>query len=441
MNAPFPVQQQSPAVLQAPPPPRSWLYVVVIISIFAVIALLWASWAEVDEISRAEGRVIPSGKTQIIQAAEAGVVTDILVRAGEQVRQGQQLIQLDDTNTASSAGEVEARVLALLAQTTRLRAESQGLGVDAFICPAEITVSAPEVCDSEIALMTSRAASLEQGMQVLAQRVEQRQRELGEASANATRLGANRKIAQERLALMEPLAAKGLVAQTAYLDAQREVGDLNGQIAAVAESVARIEAALREAQLQVDQATLQFRQDALAELTVALAQLASTQQQLRGAEDRVRRTDIRSPVDGVVNTVEINTIGGVVAAGEKLLDIVPISDVLLVEARLRPSDVAFIIPGQEARIKLTAYDYSIYGGLTGRVTNVSADSMVDPNTRETYYIVQIRADKSVLEYRGRELPVLPGMVTTVDILTGKRTVLQYLLKPINKVRQEAFSER
>jgi adhesin transport system membrane fusion protein len=441
MNAPYPVQQQSPTFLQAPPPPRSWLYVVVIISVFAVVALLWASWAEVDEISRAEGRVIPSGKTQIIQAAEAGVVTDILVRAGEQVKQGQQLIQLDDTTTASSAGEVEARVLALLAQTTRLQAESQGLGVDGFICPAEITVSAPEVCDSEIALMKSRAASLAQGMQVLAQRVEQRQRELGEASANSTRLEDNLKIAQERLTLMEPLAAKGLVAQTAYLDAQREVGDLNGQIAAVAESVARIEAALKEAELQVDQATLQFRQDALAELTVALAELARGQQQLRGAEDRVRRTDIRSPVDGVVNTVEINTIGGVVAAGEKLLDIVPVSDVLLVEARLRPSDVAFIIPGQEARIKLTAYDYSIYGGLTGRVTNVSADSMVDPNTRETYYIVQIQADKAVLEYRGRQLPVLPGMVTTVDILTGKRTVLQYLLKPINKVRQEAFSER
>lgn len=442
MNAPFPTQtQHSPKLLQTPPAPRSWRYVVAIISLFAFAALLWASWAEVDEISRAEGRVIPSGKTQIIQAAEAGVVTDIFVRAGEQVKKGQQLIQLDDTNTASSAGEVEARVLALLAQTTRLRAESQGLGVDSFICPAEITVSAPEVCDSEIALMTSRVASLDQGMQVLAQRVEQRQRELGEASANATRLNANLGIAQERLTLVKPLAEKGLVAQTALLEAQREVGDLQGQIAAVAESVARIEAALKEAQLQVDQATLQFRQDALAELTVGLAQLASTQQQLLGAEDRVRRTDIRSPVDGIVNTVEINTIGGVVAAGEKLLDIVPVSDVMVVEARLRPADVAFIVPGQEARIKLTAYDYSIYGGLTGHVTNVSADSMVDPNTRETYYLVQIQADKAVLEYRGRDLPVLPGMVTTVDILTGKRTVLQYLLKPINKVRQEAFSER
>lgn len=443
MNAPFLGQrnEQHPGLLHSPPPPRSWLYVVVIISIFAVVALVWASWAEVDEISRAEGRVIPSGKTQVVQAAEAGVVTDILVRAGERVHQGQQLIQLDDTTTSSSAGEVQARFLALLAQTTRLRAESQGLGTDSFICPADITVSAPEVCDSEIALMTSRAASLAQGTEVLEQRVEQRQRELGETTANEARLNDNLRIARERLTLMEPLAEKGLVAQTTFLDAQREVGDLSGQVAAVTESVARIEAALKEAQLQVDQAVLQFRQDALAELTLGLAELASTQQQLRGAEDRVRRTDIRSPVDGVVNAVEVNTIGGVVAAGEKLLDIVPVSDVLLVEARLRPSDVAFIIPGQEARIKLTAYDFSIYGGLTGHVVNVSADSMVDPNTRETYYLVQIQADRSVLEFRGQELPVLPGMVTSVDILTGKRTVLQYLLKPINKVRQEAFSER
>lgn len=442
MNAPFrPKDGQQAALIQSPKPPRSWLYVVVIISAFSIVALLWASWAEVDEMSRAEGRVIPSGKTQIIQAAEAGVVTNILVRSGERVTQGQQLVTLDDTNTASSAGEVEARVLALLAQTTRLRAESQGLDAASFICPAEITASAPEICDSEIALMNSRQASLDQGMQVLAQRVEQRQRELGEASANDVRLAANLRIANERLTMMEPLAQRGLVAQTAFLDVQREVSDLSGQIAAGAESIARIEAALKEAKLQVDQATLQFRQDALAELTVGLAQLASGQQQLRGAEDRVRRTDIRSPVDGVVNNVDINTIGGVVAAGEKLLDIVPISDVLLVEARLRPADVAFIIPGQEARIKLTAYDYSIYGGLTGKVTNVSADSMVDPNTQETYYLVQIQADTAVLEYRGRELPVLPGMVTSVDILTGKRTILQYLLKPINKVQQEAFSER
>lgn len=441
MNAPFSTPRSQSLAMRAPPPPASWLYVVILISAFTLAGLIWASWAEVDEVSRAEGRVVPSGKTQLIQAAEAGVVTEILVRSGERVRQGQRLIQLDDTTTASSAGEVEARVLALLAQTTRLRAESQGQDVSAFVCPPDIVASAPEICDNEVALMTSRAVSLGQGMQVLAQRIEQRQRELGESAANDVRLRENLVIAQERLKLMAPLAEKGLVAQTAFLDVQREVGDLEGQIAVGVETSARVQSALREAELQMEQASLQFRQDALAELTVALAQLASSQQQLRGAVDRVQRTDIRSPVDGVVNSVNINTIGGVVAAGEQLLDIVPLSDVLLVEARLRPSDVAFIIPGQEARIKLTAYDFSIYGGLTGKVTNVSADSMVDPNTRETYYLVLIEAEKATLEYRGEQLPVLPGMVTSVDILTGKRTVLKYLLKPINKVREEALSER
>ncbi len=444
MNAPFastPGRHQDVTLLRAAPPPRSWLYVIIIISVCSIVALFWASWAEVDELSRAQGRVIPSGKTQIIQAAEAGVVTDILVRPGEHVRQGQQLIRLDDTTTASSAGEVQARLLALLAQTTRLRTESMGQSAESFVCPEQIVDAAPEICANEIALMNSRAASLAQSMQVLEQRVEQRQRELGEVDANQARLEDNLAIAQERLDLMTPLAERGLVAQTTYLDLQREVGDLKGQIAGVTESVARVQAALQEARLQADQAQLQFRQDALAELTVSLAELSSTQQQLRGAEDRVQRTDIRSPVDGVVNKVEVNTIGGVVAAGAQLLDIVPVSDVLLVEARLQPSDVAFIVPGQEARIKLTAYDYSIFGGLTGHVTNVSADSIVDPNTSETYYLVQIEADETTLSYRGKELPVLPGMVTSVDILTGKRTVLQYLLKPINKVREEAFSER
>jgi adhesin transport system membrane fusion protein len=179
----------------------------------------------------------------------------------------------------------------------------------------------------------------------------------------------------------------------------------------------------------------------LAELTLRGAELASALEQLRGASDRVARTDVRSPVDGIVNSIDVSTIGAVVAAGARLLDIVPLSETLLVEARLKPSDVAFVVPGQEARIKLTAYDFSIYGGISGTVQNVSADSIVDPETRETYYVVLIEAGRNVLTHRGQELPVLPGMVTSVDILTGSKTILQYLLKPINKAREEALSER
>lgn len=432
---------ESGALRLADRPPRAWAYVIALTSVFIVLALLWAAWAEVDEISRAEGKVIPSGKTQIIQSAEAGVVTEILVRAGEHVVAGQQLARLDDTGTASSAGEVEARVLALRAQVARLSLEGDGRPPGDYDCPAEVAQAALEICTNEVQLMTTRAAGLAQGKLVLAQRVEQRQRELNEALANQDRLGRGVGLANERLELIKPLAAKGLVAQTEYLALQSEVNDLTGQRDALVETTARLQSALQEAQLQATQADLQFRQDALAELTQRRAELASSAEQLRGAADRVSRTDIRSPVDGVINKVDITTIGAVVAPGTKLMDIVPVSDKLVVEARLKPSDVAFVVPGQMARIKLTAYDFSVYGGLDGTVTNVSADSIVDQELRETYYLVQIESPRTSIEHNGRQLAILPGMVTSVDILTGKKSILSYLLKPITKAQQEALRER
>jgi adhesin transport system membrane fusion protein len=422
-------------------PPRSWSYVIAIIGVTVVAGLVWANWAEVDEVSRAEGRVIPSGKTQIIQSAEPGVVSEILVRPGEQVAADQLLVRLDDTTTASSAGEVQARVLALAAQVERLRIEGGGGLASDFTCPENVEAQAPAVCDAEKTLLESRLSSLASSKDVLVQRVKQRQGELNEVLANKARVEGNLKISQERLDLIKPMAERGLAARTDLLSLQAEVGDLSGQIAAADESLKRLQAALKEAQLQLEQADLQFRQEALADLTQHSAELASAQQELRGAKDRVARTDVRSPVAGVVNNIDVTTIGAVVAAGAKLLDIVPKSDFLLVEAKLKPADVAFVIPGQHARITFSAYDFSIYGGLEGTVENVSADSIVDQNTRETYYLVTIRAEHTSLTYHGRELAILPGMVTTVDILTGHHSILQYLLKPINKVRQEALIER
>jgi len=300
---------------------------------------------------------------------------------------------------------------------------------------------AQEICDNEEDLLEVRAQSLEQGKEVLLQRVEQRRRELSEAIANQARIAEALVLAQSNHDIMAPLAEQGLVAQTNFNAVQRELSDLMGQRAAIDEAIARTRAALAEAELQVNQANLQFRQEALAEMTGRLAELASAREQLRGASDRVARTDIRSPVDGIVNSLEINTIGAVVQPGTRILDIVPVSATLLVEARLSPTDVAFVVPGQKANIKLTAYDFSIYGGLEGEVQNVSADSIVDPDTRETYYSVLIGTEQSGLAYRDQVLPILPGMVTSVEIITGRKTVLQYLLKPINKARDEALRER
>lgn len=429
------------SVPQQDRPPRTWLFVILLVCGFLAAALLWASLAQIDEISRAEGRVIPSTKMQVIQSAEAGVVTEILVRTGEQVRKGQQLIRLDDTNTASSAGEVEAKVNALQAQVARLRIEYEGRVEEGYVCPPEVMTEVPAVCQNESDLLTARQQTLDQGKQVLLQRVEQRQRELNEALANQTRLTEANRLASEKLALIEPMAKKNLVSQNDMLNAQRDVTDTKGQLEAVIESIARLNAAVSEAQLQVKQADLQFRQDALTDMTMRLAELASAQQALRGAADRVSRTDIRSPVDGIVNNLAVNTIGAFVSPGERLVDIVPVADTLLVEAKLKPSDVAFILPGQAANIKITAYDFSIFGGLRGEVQNVSADSIVDPDTRETYYLVLIKTDQSALEYNGKKLPILPGMVSSVEILTGKKTILQYLMKPINKARDEALRER
>lgn len=422
-------------------PPQAWVLVVIAVCTFLLLAVIWAGLAEVDELSRAQGRVIPSGKTQVIQSAEAGVITEILVRSGEQVKKGQQLIRLDDTGTSSSAGEVEARVRALTAQVARLNTEYEGAGLLQYACPEDVRAAVASICDNEANLLQVRAQALAQGKEVLLQRVEQRRRELSETVSNRERLTRAAELSQENLSLIQPLAEKGLVAQTELISAQRDVNDLTGQMDAAEEAIARLQAALSEAELQVQQADLQFRQDALSEMTLRLAELASAQELLRGAADRVSRTDIRSPVDGIVNSLEVNTIGAVVAAGTRLLDIVPVSTTLLVEARLKPSDVAFVLPGQKANIKLTAYDFSIFGGLTGVVQNVSADSIVDPQTQETYYLVLVKADTATLKYREEELPILPGMVTDVEILTGKKTVLQYLLKPINKARDEAFRER
>lgn len=417
------------------------LYVILLVAGFLTAATVWSAWAQIDELARAEGKVIPSSKMQIIQSAEAGVLTEILVRSGEQVKKGQQLLRLDDTNTSSSAGEVQAKVSALQAQVARLRLEHSGDLNAGYTCPPEVAASVPAVCENEANLLTARKQTLDQGKQVLLARVEQRQRELNQTLSEQRRLTDSYELTSQQLKLLEPLAKKNLVSQTDYIRSQRDASDAKGQLEEIVQSIARLEAALSEARLQVEQADLQFRQEALTDLTTRLAELSGAEEALRGATDRVSRTDIRSPVDGIVNNLAVNTIGGFVSPGEHLIDIVPLEDTLLIEARLKPSDVAFVLPGQPVDIKFSAYDFSIFGGLRGEVQGVSPDSITDPDNRETYYRVLIKTGEARLAYNGQQLPILPGMIATVEIITGKKTILQYLLKPINKARDEALRER
>jgi adhesin transport system membrane fusion protein len=270
---------------------------------------------------------------------------------------------------------------------------------------------------------------------------DQARREAAEAAATIQSLQSSVALAQKQVAMLEPLAAKHIVPETDLMDKRREVIDLQGRIAAAREQQGRAMAAVREAQAQASQANFEFRQSALDERSQINAKIAVNEQSLRGAQGKLNRTEIRSPVDGVVNDVQVTTIGGYVQPGQKIMEVVPLGEKLLVETRVKPSDIAFIKVGDRALVKVTAYDFSTYGGLDGRVVQVSADSIYDENEKQAYFTVIVETGKSYLTAYGRPLPITPGMMTDTQIITGRKSILTYLLKPMLKARSEALRER
>lgn len=385
--------------------------------------------------------MIPASKTQIIQASEAGVVQEIAVTIGQVVKKNDLIIRLDNTLNTSSLGEQQAKARALQARIARLQFEQSANLEGAFPCPPEIQKTAPEICENEQKLLVARRENFEVKLSVLKSRLDQRQNELDEATANLDRLTKNLAVSDQEKALVDSMVKKGLMARTEQIRVDREQTELQGQLNLAGETIKKTKGAITEAQLQVDELGLQLQQEALSDLTEALADLSVVDETIRGATDKVARTDIRSPVDGIVNTLELNTVGAFVQPGAVVAGIVPTSETLLVEARVSPRDVAFIRPDQDALIKVTAYDFSIFGGIEGKVSNITADSLVDQKTGEPYYQVRVSTDKSTLERDGKAYSIIPGMICSVDIKTGRKTILNYLLKPINKARQEAMSER
>ncbi|RWK07336.1 HlyD family type I secretion periplasmic adaptor subunit [Mesorhizobium sp.] len=414
---------------------------VYIVGALFVAFTAWASFAEVDEIARGDGKVIPASKTQIIQASEAGVVQEIAVKIGQTVRKNDLIIRLDNTGNTSSLGEEQAKARALQARIARLKYEQGGNLEGAFPCPSDIQKAAPEICDNEQKLLVARRDNFQVKLSVLKSRLDQREKELDEATANSDRLSKSLAVSDQETALVESMVKKGLMARTEQIRVEREQTDLRGQLNLAGETIKKSKAAITEAQLQVDELGLQLQQEALSDLTQALADLSVVDETIRGATDKVARTDIRSPVDGIVNTLDVNTLGAFVQPGAVVAGIVPTSETLLVEARVSPRDVAFIQPEQDALIKVTAYDFSIFGGIEGKVSNITADSLVDQKTGEPYYQVRVATEKSTLQRNGKSYSIIPGMICSVDIKTGRKTILSYLLKPINKARQEAMSER
>ena len=381
--------------------------------------LIWASLAQVDEVTAGQGKVIPSSKVQLIQASEPATVQELMVRSGQRVRRGQLLARLDNP----SSRQIQAETDSLQQRAARLAAE--GAGASTALGGEEATLSAV------------RRQALSSRIAALGASADQRRREAAEAQATISSLGSSLQLAQRQVEMLEPLAAKNIVPQTDLLNARREVVDLQGRIAAAREQQGRAMAAVREAQAQASEANFGFRQEALNERSQVTQKIAVNEESLRGA----RGQELRSPVDGIVNDLQVTTIGGFVQPGQKVMEVVPLGDKLLVETRVRPSDIAFIKVGDKALVKVTAYDFSIYGGLDGRVVQVSADSIYDEVQKEAYFTVIVETDKSYLTASGHKLPIAPGMMTDTQIITGRKSVLTYLLKPVLKARSDALRER
>jgi adhesin transport system membrane fusion protein len=394
-------------------------FIIVATAVGFLLFIVWAAIAHVDEVTRGQGRVIPTSKIQIIQASEAATIQELKVRSGQRVRRGQLLALLD--NPASR--QIQAETESLQQREARLAAEGSG---------GSATLSGDEATLSEV-----RRQALSSRVAALRSSAEQRRREAAEAGQTINSLSQSLTLAQENVNRLAPLAAKNIVPQTELATAQREVIDLRGRIAAAREQQGRAMAAVAEANSQASEASFTFRQDALNERSQVAQKLAVNEESLRGARGR----ELRSPVDGVVNDVQVTTIGGFVQPGQKVMEVVPLGDKLLVETRVKPSDIAFIKVGDKALVKVTAYDFSIYGGLTGRVVQVSADSIYDEVEKQAYFNVIVETDRSYLEASGRRLPITPGMITDTEIITGRKSVLRYLLKPVMKARSEALRER
>ncbi len=310
-----------------------------------------------------------------------------------------------------------------------------------FECPAEIVEKSPTVCRGEADLFNARTNSLKSRIDVFKEKAEQKRRELSEAASNVARFTETLELAKRELAMVQPLASRKIVSDLDLIRAQRASSDADGQLRASIEAKARAEAGVREAILQIEEQKLIFRQTAMAEMTDKRTELSVALETTKGAAERLRRTDLVSPVDGIVNEIYFNTQGAYLNPGDKVLSIVPVEDTLLVEARVRPSDIAFIRPGQPSLVKITAFDYSIYGGLEGIVETVSADTMVEPTTKDAYYTVIIRTKDTMLKSSRGENQIIPGMICNADIMTGRKSIMQYLLKPINRARENALRER
>jgi membrane fusion protein, adhesin transport system len=411
--------------------------VLAVMIVFTVAAVAWAAWFDIDEVAHGEGRVITRSQVQVITNLEGGIIQEILVREGDVVRKDQPLIRIDDTRFVSAYREGEQGTLALKAKIARLNAEARH---SAFVMPEDVAKGNRLIADRERSLYQARQAEYATRVQVLRQQLAQRESEVVELRNRVQRLAEQLTLVERELAITAPLVKRGVVSEVEVLRLEREQARTRGDLDQARLSMPRVEAAIAEAKGKIADADAAFRSQAGTDLAQAEGEYAKLAEQIPALEDRASRTLVRAPMDGVVKVIPNKTVGGVVQPGSPMIEMVPVEDTLLIETRLRPADIAFVHQGQHAVVKVSAYDYSIFGGLEGRIEHVSADSIV-PQQGDPYYIAHVRTASNTIDYYGKKLSIAPGMLATVDVVTGRRSILHYLTKPINRARERALTER
>lgn len=414
------------------------------VAAFVVVFLIWADQAVLDEVTRGQARVIPSSQVQLIQNLEGGILADVMVREGDVVEKGQVLLRIDNRRAESDLSDLRQQYLHLSAVVARLEGEIARKSPADIEFPSDLTKEAPLLIEAERANAEIRREQLESQLSILREQKIQKEKELESLIIKEKNVKQSLGLAQKQLKIKKPLADQGVISQVELLQTQRDVNELKTELEATQSAIPQTEAQIKEQQNRVNERTSTFRSEAAEELSRHRAELASVQEQLISNKDRVLRTEVRSPVRGSVKEIKIRTIGGVIRPGEDLMEIVPMEDSLLIEARIKTTDNGFVHLDQKAVVKFDTYDYSIYGGLDAVVEFKSSDAIEEEvgGKRERFFRVRLRTDRTYLEGKaGQPLEIGPGDTAIVDILTGQKTVLQYLLLPIMRTRNSALTER
>ncbi|WP_413282591.1 HlyD family type I secretion periplasmic adaptor subunit [Vibrio sp. MA40-2] len=439
-------------LLNTPSSARILLWIIVL---FFISAIVWASWAELDKVTVGQGKIIPSSQLQVVQNLEGGLVKSLLVREGDSVKEGQQLILIDDTRFRSDFRESEQQILSLTANVLQLSAsissvdiqeefdddnwqDSVKIDFNKLAYPPTFSANQPLLVQRQQAEYRQGLENLKNRLSVLDQQVQQKKQELIEQSARERSLKTSYDLAKRELDITKPLADEGIVTKIEFIKLQRQLNDKRRELTSTRLQIPSIKSAIREVMLGRIDAALKFRSEQQEKLNQIQDKLSALTESTVGLEDKVNRTVVLSPVTGTVKKIYVNTVGGVIQPGMDLIEIVPTEDTLLVEAKIAPQDIAFLRPGLPAIVKFSAYNFTRYGGLDGTLEHISADTIQDEEGN-SFYLVRIRTDDHKF-FTKAELPIIPGMTTSVDIITGKRTILSYLLNPILSAQQTALRE-